>query len=344
MFSVATLYPVSRLVKSMVEEKETRMREVLKIMGLRDWVHQLSWFLTAFVLFFWIALSTTIFTTSFLFRFSNKVLIFLYFFLFSMSEISLSFLVAVFFSNSKLAAIVGPVALFVTLLPKFIFLSTNANEDQNSKFLVSLLSPTAFSFGADIIANYESANLGIQYSNMYDGMYSFVDSLVFMTIDTLLYGALAWYFGQVMPSEFGTPKNLCFPFQRSYWCNSGNANATLIQQNLDPSDVTPEMADRECRGEGGHVEPLTPEQHDLVRVRLSGLKKRYSDGKVAVKGVSMAMLEGQITCLLGHNGAGKSTTVSMLTGLTTPTAGECLIWGHALSSGLQSIRKITGIW
>ena len=58
----------------------------------------------------------------------------------------------------------------------------------------------------------------------------------------------------------------------------------------------------------------------------------------------MAMLEGQITCLLGHNGAGKSTTVSMLTGLTTPTAGEYLIWGHALSSGLQSIRKITGIW
>ena len=54
---MSTMYPLSRLVKSVVKEKETRLREVMKIMGLRDWAHQLSWFLSAFVLFFWIAIS-----------------------------------------------------------------------------------------------------------------------------------------------------------------------------------------------------------------------------------------------------------------------------------------------
>ena len=36
--------------------------------------------------------------------------------------------------------------------------------------------------------------------------------------------------------------------------------------------------------------------------------------KVAVRGISMEMAENEIFVLLGHNGAGKSTTISMLTG------------------------------
>ena len=97
-----------------------------------------------------------------------------------MSEITLSFLVAVFFNNSKIAAIVGPVVLFVTLLPRFIFLATNSFEETTGKYAVSLLSPTAFSFGADILAGYEDAGVGIQWSNIQDGTYNFQNCLQFM--------------------------------------------------------------------------------------------------------------------------------------------------------------------
>ncbi len=53
-------------------------------------------------------------------------------------------------------------------------------------------------------------------------------------------------------------------------------------------------------------------------MEVKGLKKEFDtpDGvKRAVDGLNLAMFEGQITCLLGHNGAGKSTTISMLTGV-----------------------------
>jgi ABC-type branched-subunit amino acid transport system ATPase component len=40
------------------------------------------------------------------------------------------------------------------------------------------------------------------------------------------------------------------------------------------------------------------------------------------------METGQITSLLGHNGAGKSTTVAMMTGLLMPTAGDAVIAGE----------------
>jgi len=55
-------------------------------------------------------------------------------------------------------------------------------------------------------------------------------------------------------------------------------------------------------------------------VNLSTLRKEYS-GKVAVEGLSLKLYEGQITALLGHNGAGKTSTISMLTGLFPPTSG-----------------------
>ena len=296
-------------MKSLVEEKETKMREVMKIMGLRDWVHHLSWFITSFILFFWIAITCTLITTATFLRSSNKSIIFAYFFLFTMSEVTMAFLIAVFFNNSKLASIVGPVILFLTLLPRFIFLSTNSNEASTDKFLASLLSPTAFSLGADIIASYESINIGVQYSNINTGDYSFSDALGLMVLDIFWYGLGAWYFDQVLPTEYGTPRHPLFLFQLSYWCpglrvKGYNAIKDKAIFNELPEMMTLASGNAVEMGALGNIEQLAVDQRSMVQVRICDLKKRYADGKFAVKGVSVGMLESQITCLLGHNGAG----------------------------------------
>ena len=49
-----------------------------------------------------------------------------------------------------------------------------------------------------------------------------------------------------------------------------------------------------------------------------------------------------MTCLLGHNGAGKSTTIGMLTGLFPPTEGDVYVWGRSLRS-MPEIRQRMGI-
>lgn len=51
----------------------------------------------------------------------------------------------------------------------------------------------------------------------------------------------------------------------------------------------------------------------------------YGNGKVAVKGLDVDLFEGQISVLLGHNGAGKSTAISMVTGTLPPTKGEAYL-------------------
>ena len=55
------------------------------------------------------------------------------------------------------------------------------------------------------------------------------------------------------------------------------------------------------------------------------------------------MFEGQVTALLGHNGAGKSTTMSILTGLFPPTSGTAVVNGHDIRTDIEGVRMSLGL-
>jgi simple sugar transport system ATP-binding protein len=61
-------------------------------------------------------------------------------------------------------------------------------------------------------------------------------------------------------------------------------------------------------------------------VELSGVAKEYS-GITAVSGLDLALYSGRVSCLLGENGAGKSTVIKILTGVERPTVGQVLVRG-----------------
>ena len=60
---------------------------------------------------------------------------------------------------------------------------------------------------------------------------------------------------------------------------------------------------------------------------IEDLKKTYENGVQAVKGINIKMFSNQIFVLLGHNGAGKTSTVAMLTGLYRATHGTATVFG-----------------
>ena len=68
------------------------------------------------------------------------------------------------------------------------------------------------------------------------------------------------------------------------------------------------------------------------------LRKEYGDGHKAVDGVNLQMYAGQIFSLLGRNGAGKSTTISMLTGLLTKSSGSARVFKRDLFEDMDLVR------
>ncbi len=65
-----------------------------------------------------------------------------------------------------------------------------------------------------------------------------------------------------------------------------------------------------------------------VLVEMRGIHKVYPDGTVALRGVDLEVLEGEILGLLGENGAGKTTLMKILSGLLRPTRGVIRISGR----------------
>jgi ABC-2 type transport system ATP-binding protein len=62
-------------------------------------------------------------------------------------------------------------------------------------------------------------------------------------------------------------------------------------------------------------------------IRLENLHKRFGE-RVAVEDLTLHIPEGALFGLLGHNGAGKSTTIGMMLGQVIPDRGKVLIAGH----------------
>jgi ABC-2 type transport system ATP-binding protein len=76
-------------------------------------------------------------------------------------------------------------------------------------------------------------------------------------------------------------------------------------------------------------------------ISVSNLKKKYKDEYV-VKGISFHVEKGEIFGFLGKNGAGKSTTVHMLTGITRPTSGYISIFDKPYEK-LNEVKKRMGV-
>jgi len=76
-------------------------------------------------------------------------------------------------------------------------------------------------------------------------------------------------------------------------------------------------------------------------VEVDGLVKKYGE-RVAVRGVTFSILEGEIFGLLGPNGAGKTTTIGILATLLTLDEGHVTIGGYDLGRQANKVKQVIG--
>uniref|UniRef100_A0A4W5NKE6 P-type phospholipid transporter n=1 Tax=Hucho hucho TaxID=62062 RepID=A0A4W5NKE6_9TELE len=332
--TLAWMYSVALIIKGVVYEKEARLKETMRIMGLDNGILWLSWFISSLIpLLISASLLVVILKMGNLLPYSDPCVVFLFLASFAVVTIMQCFLISTIFSRANLAAACGGIIYFTLYLPYVLCVAWQDYVGFGAKVIVSLLSPVAFGFGCEYFALFEEQGVGIQWSNLLsspleEDSYSLTTSICLMLFDSFLYGVMTWYIEAVFPGQYGIPRPWYFPFTKSYWC--GEKQGKNIQERKEGN------AEAVCiEEEPSHIEP---------GVYIKNLVKVYSHGnKLAVDGLTLGFYEGQITSFLGHNGAGKTTTMSILTGLFPPTSGTAYILGKDIRSELSAIRQNLGV-
>ncbi len=76
-------------------------------------------------------------------------------------------------------------------------------------------------------------------------------------------------------------------------------------------------------------------------IQVEGLSKRFGDF-TAVNAISFSVKKGEIFGFLGANGAGKTTAMRMLTGLSRPSEGKATVAGYDVYTQAESIKRRIG--
>ncbi|GLD96661.1 hypothetical protein PINS_up005344 [Pythium insidiosum] len=365
---------VSTTTTTMVIEKETRIREVMKIMGLSDLTLLLSWIVTSALLStplaFGIAAELKFGSVFPVAEYSTLVFLF---WSFSLSIVAFSYFITPFFDKSRTASIAS-VLMWIILYFPFFSVQSKVNS---TKYTAALSPPTAFALAVDDLLRRAQLGKGFAYSlavleNPITVPSAFSMSWMLM-LDSCLLFLLGWYLEQVLPQQYGVRKPWNFCFKRSFWFPSavsetpnhlvetppstrsprGDFNRVQDESEMDgvlSSDGSVIFLKQQSSLPNDIVEPvssaLATQEAKGTCLQIRRLRKVFQvdDGeKIAVHQLDLTFYSGQITALLGHNGAGKTTTISMLTGLIAPTSGDATLYGRSIRNDFNELRQIMGI-
>ncbi|KAJ3125040.1 ATP-binding cassette sub- A member 5 [Nowakowskiella sp. JEL0407] len=336
---VAFSIHVQGILTAMVSEKEKKLKEGLLMQGLRPealWIGWIAWYgiyVFIAVITFSVALRFSVFPES------DIIGLFLLIFIFGASNISFGKLLATFFRKAKVAAAVGgTIPIFASLLfVPFKYVTAPVGV----KFLIAcILYPVGLTLSLDD-----------EFADRPDGSAALVGKGIslsgYFKADGkgLYFIAMLIYLDQVLPGEFGTPRPWFFPFTefKKLFHKSDAAKLAPTYEDTSYPSTLLETNDEDLIGPNIEAEPTTLKKVGEIRE----LTKVFKDGKkdsVAVDKLSLNFYEGEIFALLGQNGAGKSTTINMLTGLYPPTSCKSgKLYGYDLRTEMLQIRQIMGV-
>ena len=186
-----------------------------------------------------------------------------------------------------------------------VFLTLAVDYQDGSAGTISLLSlhpVTAFSYGLLEIGRLEDQGVGVTADSIGDtpniSGYSFTSAIQSLIADIILWSIVGWYLNRVIAPDFGQALPWYFPFTKSYW-RCGTAGAPT-DSNDNASDETDEQANGELLPIEGVSDALRGQSNSNIVIRHLG--KQFGE-KTAVEDLSLTMYSGQVTALLGHNGA-----------------------------------------
>ncbi|XP_065915324.1 ABC transporter A family member 1-like [Dysidea avara] len=398
------------MLYNIVSEKDLKLRQGLKVMGLKDSIYWLSWAITGMIIAFLstIIIMATGYAVQLEFFLNTNFLInFLFFFIYSSSMIPLAFFASVFINTIQQAVNMGMLVfiiglIFVSIVGSQFILSQLYAHVELVIYILSFLPPFQFAKAISDIGEASSPTNGLglptekhffswhelteeqklpdfTQSTNENGTYKniilppTIESFYWLVGDALLFGLLAWYLDAIWQGNHGIPRRWYFPLTWSYWFGELKSSSSVSAQErvelhkATSSTTVSTMMDNDDDDYPDMQEVTTrPEESSLLSpghpvssamygasgttsaLRIEHLSKTYdfscsSVRKLAVNGLSLAVEQDQLLTLLGHNGAGKSTTINMLTGLLSPSGGNAYLYDLNIKEHMDEIRTFLGV-
>jgi len=324
-----------------VRERETASKQQQMVSGVSIpayWLSTFIWDMISYqpILWFWVILIVVFPKTEALGTGDGLKCVIALFHLFGSAVAGFSYLISFMFMSSASAqiAILSLVFLLGLLLSilGFVLRLLYHNLFMNHlRYLFLLFPPYAFGEGLYDIVLLSLFSLvelkgGEQY-HVFDNEVAGLP-LKWLAVETVVYLALTILVDYLLNT----------PLIQNLLCNW---HARQMMQAYDSSKEA-QIEDEDVTQESQRLIQLGEDASTDSVVLLKDLRKVYPGGKYAVRGVSLGIPNGECFGLLGINGAGKSSTLAMLTGEFPPTMGEAFIAGLNLSTNVHSCRRKIG--
>ncbi|CAH2089854.1 unnamed protein product [Euphydryas editha] len=151
-----------------------------------------------------------------------------------------------------------------------------------------------------------------------------------LILQVCLYFFFAWYLAKVRPGLHGQALPWNFIFQRQF-CG-------IKKKSPEGHEVLLEFEDTPYSTDYFEAAPK-----DLkVGIKIVNVSKKF-EKELALAEVTLNVYKGEITVLLGHNGTGKTTLISIIMGMLKPTEGKVLVEGLDTVTQKDKMQRIIGL-
>jgi len=268
--SVAPIYlviffslQVRVMLQYVLEEKEKKILEGMRMAGLGDAANWMGWIGTAAIKnLVLVAVLVAAAKLGNLFPRSDWLVLLVLYVVFACTAVAFTAVISTLFSQARTGGAVGMLLYILASTPSYGL--ENPALPLGAKLGASLLAPTAFAMANSGISRAEARGVGATFANLNDpsvtGFGVSVGQLIGMlALDAVLYVALAWYLGRVVPNEYGTTMHPLFLCTPRYWAGPSRGPASPAPSYgataVSPGeDGRPGPASPHSQPDGGEVE------------------------------------------------------------------------------------------
>jgi ATP-binding cassette subfamily A (ABC1) protein 3 len=364
---MAYMSPLSLYVYRMVGDKESKIKESMKIMGLEESQYFLSYFIQYTVINIFSSIINAGLFTVFLDRISYYHL-FVTLLLWSLNVFALIYFFQSFIDKTKIALVLSLVIYFMMYCVSLACMFEGGSLA--AKIGLSLFPQVCLNNGILLFSKFQYHFRTFKDREFFEIYTTFSVGLMYImfVVDFFLFLFLGFYLNNVLPHDFGIRKPLYFIFTSDFWCSNkkrNNDEKKLIDKKLEENaeednkennyvvygskdDIIKDEVDEKLYGDSPNFESeeiYKNRNKNDDKLKIRNIVKMFGDGKIAVNGVNLNFYKDEIFALLGHNGAGKTTLISMLTGMYEATQGTAIYEGVNIldSMNMEIFREKLGI-